>query len=190
MFEGGQGYLYSSSFPGRKAKLYPHGNQYQRVNVSNIFTTQQPHGAYQQSITLENAPNTYAFDNLTNLTNLKYIQGCTMLTISGCVNVTQYNILSSLINLQSLSILNTRTIGVNSSTNQLLNNPGGNNPQLKDISWIRSLKNLRTVSFQGCTQLVDITPLKDLPHLTHLTLIETGVKNTEFLTHAGLTIVK
>ncbi len=191
MFEAGQGYLYSSSFPGRKAKLHPHGNQYQKVNVSNIFTTQSPHGGYPQSITLENSPNTYVFDDLTNISNLKYLKNCTTLTISGGVNVTHYNTLSSLKNLQTLSILNTRSIGgLNSSTNQLVNNPGGNNPQLKDISWIRSLKNLRSVSFQGCSQLLDITPLKDLPNLTNLDVRETGVKNTEFLTHAGLTIVK
>jgi hypothetical protein len=66
----------------------------------------------------------------------------------------------------------------------------GQYPCIKDISWITSLKKLQNISFRGCSRLVDITPLKQLPNLKTLDIRETGVKNTDFLTHSGLTITK
>jgi hypothetical protein len=190
MFEGGQGFIYSSSFPGRKAEVFGLGGG-GKINAANIFTTN--YSGNHRSITLKPSPNTFVFDDdLTNITNLKFLKNCTSITLSGCSKVSDYSILSTLTKLQNLCIIDSRnthyaTTNVGTS---IQNGSAGNNPQLKDISWIRVLKNLRTVSFQGCSQLVDITPLKDLPHLTNLDVRETGVKNTEFLTHAGLTIVK
>jgi len=86
-----------------------------------------------------------------------------------------FSCLSALTKLQTLSITMTATI------HGAVRTDGGCNPVLTDISWIAELKELHTVNFFGCSQLVDITPLKELPQLTHLTLTQTAVTNTDWL---------
>ena len=66
----------------------------------------------------------------------------------------------------------------------------GSRPVINSVSWISELKNLQTVSFLGCSSLVDIRPIADLPRLSTLDIRETGVKNTSFLTSSSLTITK
>lgn len=135
-------------------------------------------------------------DSISNIKNLKYLKSLTHLVISGIPSIRDYSILSTFTNLQTLTICSTRAYIVTHSHGQpqysIVNggNDAGNNPSLSDISWITSLKNLNRISFIGCKSLVNITPLKELPKLTYLNIKDTGVKNTDFLTNAGLTIIK
>jgi hypothetical protein len=183
ILENNVGYFYSSFFPGHKTKA---------ISGQAIVTPLSPsqgsyQGSYYSHTTWEASPNSFVFHDLQSIQNLKYMKDISTLIISGCTSVTDFSELSSLTKLTSLSI-----IGSQKTTNW---NPptvtsNGNNPLLKDISWIKNLKNLQTVSFRGCSSLVDITPLKQLPNLKTLDIRETGVKNTDFLTNAGLAITK
>ena len=97
-------------------------------------------------------------------------------------------------NLSDLKNLNTLNIIANFSTQNpiTISNPNyiikDSNFQLTDISWISNLKNLQNVSFRGCTNLVNVGPIKDLPNLKELDLRDTGVKNTGFLASSTLKI--
>jgi Leucine-rich repeat (LRR) protein len=68
------------------------------------------------------------------------------------------------------------------------NTPKDSHPNLQNISWISNLKNLKSVSFQGCGTLSEISPIKELPNLTKLNVKNTSVKNTAFLANPKLTI--
>ena len=114
--------------------------------------------------------------NQSDISNLRHLTECTTLHIAGCSDPMDFSCLSALTKLKVLSI----TMAVNQ--HGAVDNRYGSNPVLKDISWIADLKELRTVNFFGCSQLVDITPLKDLPNLTNLTLTQTAVINTDWLT--------
>ncbi len=65
-----------------------------------------------------------------------------------------------------------------------------NCPLISDISWIKSLKNISTLDFEGCTHLTDVNVLAELPALTKLNIKGTAVKNTTALTNSRLTIEK
>jgi hypothetical protein len=114
--------------------------------------------------------------NQSDISNLRHLTECTTLHIAGCAAALDFSCLKALTKLKVLSI----TMAVNDGAATIPSY--GCNPVLKDISWIADLKELRTVNFFGCSKLVDITPLKDLPQLTHLTLTQTAVINTDWLT--------
>jgi hypothetical protein len=50
------------------------------------------------------------------------------------------------------------------------------------------MKALENVSFRGCSNLVNVGHIKDLPNLRELDLRDTGVKNTGFLASSTLKI--
>ena len=130
---------------------------------------------------VKNGEKAIIFNNLKSIKNLKYCKNLTSLTICGAQELTDYT-LSDLKNLNTLNII----------ANFGLQNPNykvkDSNPQLTDISWISNLKNLQNVSFRGCTNLVNVGPIKDLPNLKELDLRDTGVKNTGFLASSMLKI--
>ena len=114
---------------------------------------------------------------LESLKGLQYLKNCTSLVIGGChPSLTDFSDIGSMRNLQSLTIT--------CDTDGSGQNPGGYNvlrPQLRDISWISNLTQLRTLNFHGCQQLADLTPLKELPHLVSLRISSTAVTNTDWL---------
>jgi hypothetical protein len=61
---------------------------------------------------------------------------------------------------------------------------------LTDISWITNCPNITHLVLFGCSGVTDISPVRDLKHLTVLDIRGTGVKNTDFLTNSRLTITK
>jgi len=126
----------------------------------------------------------YAHSGITSLKNLVYLTKCTQLTLSGISEITDFSPLGKMTWLQSLSIV--ASCIPNNSTDFKKTYY----PPLRDISWIRSLKNLTSVSFYGCNQLTDITPLSDLPNLTSLDIRGTNVQNHAFLTNGSLKITK
>lgn len=118
-------------------------------------------------------------EGLDSAKGFEYLTKCTSLTIGGCRNMhIDFSPIGKMTSLQTLRIT--------SETNHTGNNPeqmGVNAPpMLRDISWITNLKQLTTVSFYGCAALSDITPLKELPNLTNLTITKTAVTNTDWLT--------
>ena len=129
----------------------------------------------------KNGEKAIVFNNLKSIKNLKYCKNLNSLTICGEEGLTDYT-LSDLKNLNTLNII----------ANFRIQNPNyvikDSNPQLSDISWISSMKSLENVSFRGCTNLVNIGPIKDLPNLKELDLRDTGVKNTGFLASSRLKI--
>ena len=130
---------------------------------------------------VKNGEKAIIFNNLKSIKNLKYCKNLKSLTICGAQELTDYN-LSDLKNLYTLNII----------ANFGHQNPNfkvkDSNPLLTDISWISNLKNLQNVSFRGCTNLVNVGPIKDLPNLKELDLRDTGVKNTGFLASSTLKI--
>lgn len=116
-------------------------------------------------------------EGLDSLKGFQYLTKCTTLVIGGCLStLTDFSALGSMTSLQSLTIT--------CDTNYLGIAPGGNNgakPQLRDISWISKLVNLRTLNFHGCEHLADLTPLKPLRNLTSLRISHTAVTNTDWL---------
>jgi hypothetical protein len=123
---------------------------------------------------------------LKSISQVKYLKRCTTLCLAGFIDSVDFSFIGEMKQLQYLYItcLANGTNGTIDCTN------AGRNPPLKDISWITNLKSLHHVSFFGCTQLVDITPLKELKNLKQLDIRFTGVKNTECLVDPGLTITK
>lgn len=132
--------------------------------------------------------NSYVFDLMTSIQNLKYLKKCTSLTLSGTINVQDYSVIGELTGLTSLSIVSSRSFNPNNYGTNGTN--AGNNPPLRDLKWIKNLKNLQSLILLGCTELSDITPLKDLPNLKELDIRETGVRNTDFLVNPNLKITK
>ena len=128
----------------------------------------------------------YDMISLKSIKQLKYLKRCTTLCLAGFADSPDFSFLGEMKQLQYLYI--TSMAGGTPNTPDCANN--GRNPLLKDISWITKLTNLHHVSFFGCTQLVDITPLKELKTLKILDIRYTGVKNTECLVNPGLTITK
>ena len=142
---------------------------------------QPQHGANPQWSIVKNGEKAIVFNNLKSIKNLKYCKNLNSLTICGADELRDYT-LSDLKNLNTLNII----------ANFGHQNPNfrvkDSNPPLTDISWISSMKSLENVSFRGCTNLVNIGPIKDLPNLKELDLRDTGVKNTGFLASSRLKI--
>jgi len=61
---------------------------------------------------------------------------------------------------------------------------------LMDLSWITGCQQLTHLVLFGCSNLHDITPLRELKNLTVLDIRGTAVKNTAFLTNSRLSITK
>ena len=114
--------------------------------------------------------------SLTTLKNLKYLQSCETLILSGMSLITDYSPIGQMKNLKTLAI-------VGSPNNQFT-------PQLEDIAWIKDLLQLKNVYFTHCQHLVNIRPLQSLENLKVLNIQGTGVKNSEFLRQSTLTIKK
>jgi hypothetical protein len=125
----------------------------------------------------------YTFTRLSSVKNLKYLKQLQELTICGASDLKNYE----LGDLKSLTHLNIIAVMCKSSP-QWECVPQRNDPILSDISWITNLKQLQSISFRGCRQLVNVGPIKDLPALRELDLRDTGVKNTGFLASASLKI--
>jgi hypothetical protein len=140
------------------------------------------HGQNPQWSIVKNGEKAIIFNNLKSIKNLKYCKNLNSLTICGAQELSDYT-LSDLKNLHTLNII------ANFGLHNPLYKVKDSNPPLIDISWISNLKNLQKVSFQGCTNLVNISSLKDLPNLTEVDLRDTGVKNTGFLASSKLKII-
>jgi hypothetical protein len=121
------------------------------------------------------------FNNLKSIKNLKYCKKLVHLTICGAQELKDYT-LSDLKNLHTLNIIGNFTM---QGPNYVIKDT---NPHLTDISWISSMKTLENVSFRGCSNLVNVGHIKDLPNLRELDLRDTGVKNTGFLASSTLKI--
>jgi len=91
----------------------------------------------------------YYHEGLTDLTNLKYLKDCKELRLCNTHLIKDYSPIGQMTNLEVLKIVNTEP---SMST-------------LDDITWIVNLKNLKEVSFYGCGNLDDITPLSSLEKL-------------------------
>ena len=117
-------------------------------------------------------------EGIDSVKGFEYLTKCTSLTLAGFKNVPiDFSPIGKMTSLQTLRII--------SEVDYTGNNPeqlgGGGASGLRDISWITNLKQLTTVSFYGCGCLSDITPLKELPNLTNLTITKTAVTNTDWL---------
>ena len=149
-------------------------------NPNSPFNHAQ-HGQNPPWSIVKNGEKAIIFNNLKSIKNLKYCKNLNSLTICGAHELRDYT-LSDLKNLQTLNIIG--NFEIQNPTYKIKDN----HPQLTDISWISNLKNLQNVSFRGCTNLVNVGPIKDLPNLKELDLRDTGVKNTGFLASSTLKI--
>ena len=120
-------------------------------------------------------------DSLTTIQNLKYLQSCETLVLSGMKMISDYSPIGQMKNLKTLAILGCPTHALDSQPYI---------PQLTDISWIKNLTKLENIYFTHCQQLTNVQPLKFLDNLTILNIQGTGVKNTDCLSQTALTITK
>jgi hypothetical protein len=174
------GAAFSSFFPKTQ---FNYGNQ------TAPFTT--PYSLLQSCGPTVNQ-NAYIFESLPSINSLRELKNLRTLTLSGASEITDYSSLGSLTSLTSLTIVSSRYWN-GSSWAEAPPPPGIRErpiPKLSNISWIRELKKLTHLSFLGCANLVDISPLKDLPNLVELDIRETGVRNTECLTNPKIKITK
>lgn len=173
---------YSTVYPAMKMHT---SHQWPTFSIGHPFGNQHVSANWQPD------KESYVHNGLKSLDNLKYLRSMTLdgynngrvtsyvLTLTGTSLIHDYSPIGNLTRLTSLTICSARAT---SYPNNILSNTSvGDNPPLQDISWIHNLKQLEHVCFLGCTSLVDITPLKDLPNLKRVDIRETGVKNTEFL---------
>jgi len=126
----------------------------------------------------------YTFNTHLSLKNLKYLKNLIHLTICGSSESTSYESIGEIVSLEYLKIV----ANMQSINNNSIYIVKDSHPNLQDISWISNLKNLITLSFQGCESLSDISPIKNLSNLTELNIKNTQVKNTAFLANPKLTI--
>jgi hypothetical protein len=163
------------------------------INWTSPFT----YGHYTMAWTASPQP-AYTHTGITSINNLIHLHRCTSLMLSGVYELSDFSILGQMPNLRNLSIVGGRKyqqgqpVPYASDLETYVNPAGGQRTaiMLRDISWIRELKKLTSVSFLGCTALSDITPLCDLPALRELDIRETAVQNTAFLTNAALKITR
>jgi len=140
------------------------------------------------TVTWSPATDSFVFDKLTSISNLKYMKHVKQVTLSGCTELSDYSTLGEMPWLTHITIVSSRQ-WTHSASVWGWNN-AGNNPTLNNISWIKNLKNLQSLTLLGCSSLSDITPLKELPNLRELDIRETAVRNTDFLVNANLKITK
>lgn len=140
------------------------------------------------TVTWSPATDSFVFDKLTSISNLKYMKHVKQLTLSGCTELTDYSTLGEMPWLTHITIVSSRQWTHSAGAWGWHN--AGNNPTLTDIKWIKNLKNLQSLTLLGCASLSDITPLKELPNLRELDIRETAVRNTDFLINPNLKITK
>lgn len=175
------GRAFATMMPG-----YSTSGQYQNspVNWPSLFMGTQQIG---YAVSWTPVQDAFAFDKLSSISNLKHLKQCRQLTLSGTAELADYSALGEMPWLTHLTIVSSRQYQ-NSPPNNWINM--GNNPPLRDISWVKNLKSLQNLTLLGCNQLTDITPLKDLSNLRELDIRETGVRNTDFLVNPNLKITK
>ena len=135
--------------------------------VGNVAITHTPSYSSITDITYSQ------FGSVHSLKQVKYLTNCNSLHIMNNKTAKPVKDLQSIGALRKLTSLTLTYIS-----------------NLTDISWIESLTELNSVIFYGCSSLVDITPLRKLTKLKTLDIRLTGVKNTDYLTNSGLTILK
>jgi hypothetical protein len=170
------GRQFSTFYPGFCFQSNPGWSEY---NPNTPFN--HPNQGNNPQWRIVNGEKAIIFNNLKSIKNLNYCKKLVHLTICGADDLRDYT-LSDLKNLHTLNII--ANFG-NQNPNYRVKD---SHPQLTDISWISNLKNLQNVSFRGCTNLVNVGPIKDLPNLKELDLRDTGVKNTGFLASSTLKI--
>jgi len=108
----------------------------------------------------------------TSVRNLAYLTGCTNITIcpQSPVKVKDIECIGELPDIREINLVNIEN--------------------LMDLSWITGCQQLTHLVLFGCSNLHDITPLRELKNLTVLDIRGTNVKNTAFLTNSRLTITK
>ena len=105
---------------------------------------------------------------LGDISNLKYLKKCKKLTISNGWNIKNFSPISEMTELEELNILTNEQTKINQTTSF-------------DISFVKTLKKLNTVSFYGYISLKDISPLASCPALTSVDIRQTGVGNANCL---------
>ena len=170
---------------GRQFSSINNNFYYQSIPGNSEYNSSNPFHHPQQGPNMSWHPlggvKAIIFNNLKSIKNLKYCKNLTSLTICGAQELTDYT-LSDLKKLQTLNII--ANFGLQTPNFKVKDS----HPTLTDISWISSMKGLENVSFRGCTNLVNVGPIKDLPNLKELDLRDTGVKNTGFLASSTLKI--
>jgi hypothetical protein len=139
------------------------------------------------AVTFQQCPDAFAFEKLTSISNLKYLKNCRQITISGASELSDYSVLGEMPWLTHLTIVSSRSYH-NTNPPTWIN--AGNNPILRDITWVKNLKSLHSLTLLGCSSLSDVTPLRDVPTLRELDIRETAVRNTDFLINPNLKITK
>jgi len=130
----------------------------------------------------------YTFNTFLSLKNLKYLKNLTHLTICGSSESTNYESIGEVGRLQDVKIVANMQSQHRGNPPEWQYTPKDSQPNLYNISWISNLKNLKSVSFQGCGTLSEISAIKELPNLIELNVKNTSVKNTAFLANPKLTI--
>jgi hypothetical protein len=113
------------------------------------------------------AQGVYGFKKSTDLAGLS-IASCTSLSIASNT-ITDFSPIQFIESLTELTICGYLTWTGSGSLPFTLYSPS----LLKDISWIRKLKNLTTLRLIGCTQFSDTDPNTSLKNLTPLTKLKT-----------------
>ena len=114
---------------------------------------------------------------LGDISNVKYLKKCKKLTISNGWIIKNFSPISEMTELEELNIL----IGDQTKINQTLS---------FDISFVKTLKKLATVSFYGYLSIKDISPLASCPALKSVDIRKTGVGNTNCLPSSVRIITK
>ena len=185
------GRKFTSWNPG---KFYQHNNGYNEYDMSHTTTIvsliQNGHHSNHPIVwqPIPHNEKAYTFNTFLSLKNLKYLKNLTNLTICGSSKSTNYESIGEIHKLQDLKIvanMQSQQCGTPPDWQYI---PKDSHPNLQDISWISNLKNLKSVSFQGCGSLSEISPIKELPNLAELNVRNTSVKNTAFLANPKVTI--
>ena len=153
-----------------------------QILASNSPYGQMGYGAYINRYSNKEYLHMYLAYNvgLTSLKGFRYLTKCTILQISGTN--------ASLVDFSEIGYMRElKELIITTDTNYFLTPDNACNlrPALTDISWITHLKKLTSVTFDGCSVLSDITPLRTLPLLRQLTIKNNQVPiNTDFLSVA------
>jgi hypothetical protein len=119
-----------------------------------------------------------------DITNLKYLKKCKKLTIAKGWDIKNFSPISEMTELEILNLV----IDPQYSNSQSHNLSFQVNKTL-DISFVKTLKKLKAVSFYGYTSLKDISPLTSCPALTSVDIRRTNVGNANCLS-SSVTITK
>ena len=138
------------------------------INTTNPITSQNYHYSVCSFHLLSMA--NYFFDSLNDLNNLKYLKKCEILSITNATTK-DFSPIGHMTSLKNLHI----SFSIGSTV-------------LVDISWIKKLTNIESVTFYNCKELTNISPLLELKKLKSVDIRESGVQNTAlFGTHVTIT---